>query len=260
MNMRDLPIGVFDSGLGGLSVLRELIQIMPDEDFIYFGDSKNAPYGTKSHEEILHLSVKGAQELIDHGIKSLVIACNTATSLAVNTLRETYKALPIIGLEPALKPAVENSKGGKIIVMATPATLAEEKFAALLKKHKEGCDISLLPAPGLVETVEKGAFDSPELYSLLEELFAPFDLEKVESVVLGCTHYPFVKKEIIKTVGSHVTLYDGGRGAAAETKRRLSENDLLSFGQKGTITITNSLDNEAILKRSYELLESPIYV
>lgn len=258
MNNKDKPIGVFDSGLGGLSVLKHMRSLMPNENFIYYGDSANAPYGTKSHDEIFNLSCDCAKKLCDMGIKALVVACNTATSIAINHLREVYKNIPVIGLEPALKPAVENSKGGKIIVMATPATLSEEKFAALYKKWKGEWDISLLPSPGLVEAVENSKFDTPELYSLLEKLFAPFEKDTVESVVLGCTHYPFVAREIKKVLGSHVTLYDGGLGAAAECRRRLEASNLLKTEGSGETTIFNSLNKEEAYKKSLALLDLSI--
>lgn len=257
MSLSDLPIGVFDSGLGGLSVLQALRCRMPRESYIYFGDSANAPYGVKSHDEIFALTMDAAEKLINRGIKALVVACNTATSIAINALRERYSEIPIIGLEPALKPAVEHSRGGRIIVMATPATLTEPKFRNLLAKYGGTHDISLLPAPGLVEEVEKGKFRTGELYSMLGDLFAPFDLKTIESIVLGCTHFPFAAEEILETVGSGVRLYDGGSGAAAETERRLAALGLLSEGG-GDLTIINSLGTKEIYDLSYMLLEKRI--
>lgn len=137
MNVKNMPIGFFDSGVGGLSVLREAIKLLPNEDFIYFGDSKNAPYGTKSVDEVRELSFKASELLLKYSVKAIVVACNTATSAAIENLRNTYKNMPIIGIEPALKPAVELKREGKIVIMATPMTLSEKSFIILWKDIKK---------------------------------------------------------------------------------------------------------------------------
>ena len=193
----DRPIGVFDSGVGGISVLRELYALMGNENFIYFGDSANAPYGEKTKEEVRALSFEVAKKLMDMGVKALVIACNTATSAAAKELREKYgDKLSIIGLEPALKPAVMENKGKTIAVMATPLTLREEKFLGLLASYEKDAKIIPLEAPGLAEMIEKGILEGEKIENYLKELFA--DLPKVDALVLGCTHYPLIKDTIKK--------------------------------------------------------------
>lgn len=250
-----LPIGVMDSGLGGISVLRELTLIMPEEKFIYYGDSANAPYGEKSREEILSLTCNVVEGLVESGIKALVIACNTATSRACAFLREKYPDLAIIGLEPALKPAIENSRGGTIVVMATKATLLGDKFHLLLDKYSDDNDVFLMPAPDIVGFVERGETDGEGIKSYLEGLFSPLDGKDIESVVLGCTHFPFVKDAIRSVAGEGVVIYDGGKGAAAETKRRLEKDGLLSDDGEGYVIIENSLGTDEIIDLSWELFE-----
>lgn len=160
--MRELkcgPVAVMDSGLGGISVLRELVRAMPGEDFLYFGDSANAPYGTKPTEEVRRLTFEAAQNLFDRGCKALVVACNTATAAAIDTLREKYPDTIVIGIEPALKLAADHFPGGRIAVLATPVTLREEKFQHLLHRYGADCRVFSIPAPGLVELVESGHTD-----------------------------------------------------------------------------------------------------
>ncbi len=252
---RYLPIGVLDSGLGGISVLRELVREMPGENYIYYGDSANAPYGVKTHGEITELCERVVAKLLEHGVKAVVIACNTATSVAAGHLRKKYPDLPIIGEEPALKPAVENSCGGTCVVMATKATLEGEKFRTLLEKYAVGKKVVPIPAPKLVEFVESGIFGGEEVEAYLKELFAPLGGEKPESVVLGCTHFPFVANSVKKVLGDGVKIYDGGHGAALQTKRVLDGKGLLSPAEKGTVTIENSLGTDRIKELSVMLLE-----
>ena len=163
MDNKYKPIGVLDSGLGGISVLKEAVKIMANEDFIYFGDSKNAPYGVKTAEEVKELTFNAVETLLKKGVKGIVIACNTATSAAVADLRVKYPELPLVGIEPALKPAVNNPKEGKILVMATPMTLKEAKFHRLLDRFKGNRVIELVPCGGLMEYVESGVLDGDEL-------------------------------------------------------------------------------------------------
>lgn len=183
-----------DSGLGGLSVLREAIKLMPKEDFIYYGDSLHAPYGVKPQAEIRDLTFAVVEKLLDMGIKGLAVACNTATSAAVRLLRNTYPELPIVGIEPAVKPAVTESHGGRILVMATPMTLKQEKFQNLLAKYREQADIVPVQCDGLMEFVEHGDLDGQELDDYFAEKLSPVLTDDTESIVLGCTHYPFLKK------------------------------------------------------------------
>lgn len=253
MNTKHDYIAVFDSGVGGLSVLRHLRRVMPGERYLYFGDSANAPYGTKTKEDVKKLTFDAAQRLISRGIKALVVACNTATSAAIHDLRIAYPDLVVIGIEPALKLAAERFPGGKLCVMATPMTLREEKFAALMRRYEEVCHVQKLPAPGLVELVEGGKADSPEADSLLKTLFATLE-STPDAVVLGCTHYPFAAKAISRVLGGGVTLLDGGEGTARETRRRLAEAGLLEEGE-GALVIENSREDPALIDLSWNLLK-----
>ena len=236
MDSRDY-IAVFDSGVGGLSVLRHLMARMPNERYLYFGDSANAPYGTKTKEKVHDLTFTAVEKLMQEGIKALVVACNTATSAAINDLRKAYPGLIIIGIEPALKLAADQFPGGKLGVMATPMTLREEKFSRLMEQFQETCQIHKIPAPGLVELIEAGKADGPETEALLRELFAGFP--KLDALVLGCTHYPFAAKAIAKVLGPEVALLDGGEGTARQTQRRLEQAGLVHQGS-GQITLMSS--------------------
>ena len=231
-------IAVFDSGVGGISVLRQLLAQMPGERYLYYGDSANAPYGTRPTEEIRRLVLAVAEKLVARGVKALVVACNTATAAAIDTLRATYPDLIVVGIEPAVKLAAQQFPRGRIGVMATPVTLREEKFRHLVEKVAAQCEIVTLPAPGLPELVEQGKANSPESRALLEELLDPWRGE-LDAVVLGCTHYPFAAPTIQAILGEETKLLDGGEGTARETKRRLREAGLLLEG-KGEILWENS--------------------
>lgn len=252
MNTKKDYIGVFDSGLGGISVLRHLRRLLPGERFLYFGDSAHAPYGTKSREEVKALSFAAAEKLMTQGLKALVVACNTATSAAIRELREKYPDLIVVGIEPALKPAADRFPGGTIGVMATPMTLQEEKFAGLLSRYGENCRVCKLPAPGLVELIEAGKGDSPEAEALLRGLFAPVE-GALDALVLGCTHFPFAAKAISQVLGERVVLLEGGDGTARETLRRLKNAGLLEEGT-GSVMICNSSPDENMIRLSYERL------
>ena len=255
MNSNKLPIGVIDSGVGGLSVLRELIAIMPNEDYVFFGDSANAPYGTKTVETVRKLTFSSAQKLIDIGIKALVIACNTATSAAAQPLREKYKSIPIIGIEPALKPAALAKPNPTVIVMATPLTLQQDKFLSLMNKYTEDAHIIPLACPGLPELVESGCFGGEKLDAYLERLFSPFDKEKIDSIVLGCTHYPLIKDQILRAFGRPVDIFDGSIGTAKHTRHLLEEAGLLSpSDRQGKVTLLNSSSSEHIKELEKRIL------
>lgn len=253
MNAKTDAIAVFDSGVGGISVLRQLCKLMPGETFLYLGDSANAPYGTRPTGEIRQLSLNVAEKLVARGIKALVVACNTATAAAIETLRQTYPDLIVVGIEPALKPAADRFPGGTIGVLATPVTLREEKFQQLAAHYGQHCTVVKLPAPGLSELVEHGMGDSQEAENLLRPLLEPW-VGKLDALVLGCTHYPFAAATIRRILGDDIVLLDGGEGTARETKRRLVQADLLSDTQ-GSIIIENSLDDPKLLELSRKLLE-----
>ena len=248
-----LPIGVFDSGVGGVSILKELVKLMPNENYIYLGDSANAPYGTKTLEQVIELVCKDAEYLYQKGIKALVVACNTATSAGIQILREKYTDIPVIGIEPALKPAVLSAEHPTVLVMATPMTLREEKFRRLMQRFETDAEIVPLPCPGLMEFVERGELESEALKEYLQNLFAPF--EKVDAVVLGCTHYPFVRGMIQKVLGDGAVLFDGGEGTARETRRQLADRELLNPSEeKGKVVFENSAKEERLLRLCEELL------
>lgn len=250
------PIGVFDSGVGGISVLRELIRVMPNENYIYLGDSKHAPYGTKPLETVRELTFENARLLLAQGAKGLVVACNTATSAAVRLMRSTYPQLPIVGIEPALKPAALQKEHPRVLVMATPMTVQQEKFRQLMARYEEKAEIYPLPCPGLMEFVEAGDLESEKLHDFLLELLGPYLDKKLDSVVLGCTHYPFARKMIQNIVGDTVTIFDGGAGTAREMRRRIAAADLLNPSEEhGWVKFENSVATEEELALCRRLLE-----
>ena len=253
MNRKEDYIAVFDSGVGGISVLRHLIRVMPGERFLYFGDSANAPYGSRTTEAVRQLTLDGAKFLTErYPLKALVIACNTATAAAVQQVRAVYPDLVVIGIEPALKVAADNFPGGRIGVMATEVTLREEKFDTLLHRFERACTITKIPAPGLVQLVEQGKVNCPETDVLLHTILDPY-IGKLDALVLGCTHYPFAAEAIGRVLGPEVTLLEGGDGTARETRRRLDLAGLLEQGS-GEITIINSSPDPGMIRLSYDRL------
>ena len=249
---RDGFVGVFDSGVGGISVLRHLLRLMPGERYLYFGDSANAPYGSRPTEEVRRLTLAAVERLLAQPVKALVIACNTATAAAVTQVRQAYPERIVVGIEPALKVAADHFPGGRVGVMATEVTLREEKFDALLHRFDRNCAVAKIPAPGLVERIESGQGESPETQALLETILRPY-VGKLDALVLGCTHYPFAAGQIARILGPEVALLDGGEGTARETKRRLAAADLLENGP-GQVRITNSSRDPGLLRLSERLL------
>ncbi len=255
VELRRQPIGVFDSGVGGISVLRECVKIMPNEDFIYYGDSKNAPYGTKPTEVVRELTIAQVKRFLEIPIKGCVIACNSATSAAVRVLREMYPELPLVGIEPALKPASLYKRDPRVLVLATPMTIKEEKFKNLLAKYEDKATIYGLPCPGLMEYVEEGKYDTSEVSNFLEELLAPYRGGVIDAVVLGCTHYPFVKDKISQVLGPGVRVFDGGEGTAREMRRRIDVAGLLTDKTtRGEVIFENSSDDKSKIKLCNRLL------
>lgn len=251
MDLREGYIGVFDSGVGGISVLRELVRQLPQEKFLYFGDSANAPYGSRPTEQVRELTCNVAEMLLGRNCKALVVACNTATSAAIVQLRQSYPETIIIGIEPALKVAADQYPNGKVGVMATEVTLREEKFAHQLDRFPQ-MNVTSIPAPGLVELIEAGKADAPETYALLEKLLCPH-VGKLDALVLGCTHYPFVRSAIGQILGDDVALLDGGEGTARQTRRQLELAGLLRSGQ-GEVIIENSRKDPALTELCRTLL------
>lgn len=248
-------IAVFDSGVGGISVLGELRRLLPGERYLYFGDSANAPYGTRPTAEVQALTFAAVERLLwETPLKALVIACNTATAAAVAALRQKYPELIIIGIEPALKLAASRFPGGNIGIMATEVTLREEKLGRLMDRVADHCQIQKIPAPGLVELVEQGLADSPQAEALLSGILGPH-VGKLDALVLGCTHYPFASKRISAVLGPSTALIDGGAGTARETQRRLAEAGLVENGS-GSLTMTNSSPDPEMLELSWKLLHT----
>lgn len=245
MKTRSSPVAVFDSGVGGISVLKELVALLPNENFRYFGDSANAPYGIKTSEQVRELTMEHIGRMISQGAKAVVIACNTATSAAVGALRDKYPDIPIIGMEPALKTAVLSGCHPRVLVMATPMTLRLEKFNRLMEKYHSYGDIHLLPCKGLVERIEAGDFLGDDMKKFLTELLREYIEAPVDSVVLGCTHYPFVRPLIRKLLGEEVKIIDGSLGTAKELMRRLESIDMLNTASvAGSILFENSRNTE----------------
>ena len=249
------PIGVLDSGLGGVSVLRALRDLLPQENYLYFGDSANAPYGVKSEEEIRVLSFNVVEKLVAQGVKAIVIACNTITSAAVTALREKYADLIIVGTEPAVKPAIFFRPRGKVLVMATTATLQGTRFQALVQRWQGEATIIACPCPGLMEFVERGDTQSPELREYLTKKINSVKGWKADCVVLGCTHYPFVQNMIQELMGKKVRIFDGAPGIARQVERRLEKADLLNDeGRPGEILWQNSSSDVRLLALGKKLL------
>ena len=242
------PVAVFDSGLGGISVLRELVRTLPRENYLYFGDSLHAPYGTKTPQEVITLSLQAADRLLAQGAKALVVACNTATSAAIRTLRKTYPELAIVGTEPAIKPAVERHPGGRILMLATAMTVQEEKFQRLKAQYDDQAQIIPIACSGLMEYVEQGILRGAEVEGYLLDKLEPYLKVPIDAVVLGCTHYPFLRGAIRRIVGRRPEIIDGSIGIARQLERRLEEQGLLNPGDVSSkVEFQNSLDEPEIL-------------
>ena len=255
MDRRELPVAVFDSGLGGLSVLRALRRVLPQERFVFFGDSANAPYGSRPTEEIRSLTLTALENMDrTYGCKAIVVACNTATSAAIQALRQRYCDRPVIGIEPALKPAADRHPGEQILVMATETTLREAKFAHLMQTYAGRAQVVPLPCPGLVEFVERGELDSPALADYLQTRLAPYPAPA--ALVLGCTHYPFVRP-VLQRLRPDTEILDGSDGTARETRRRLQEAGLLREAGPGEVLLTNSSPDPAKKALAELLLSLP---
>lgn len=244
-------IAVFDSGVGGISVLRRLRQVMPAERYLYFGDSANAPYGVRPSGEVRALTLAAAEKLLTRNVKALVIACNTATSAAFDALREKYPDLIVTGIEPALAQAAAQYPGAHIGVMATPTTLRGTRFLENKQRYERLCRITPLPAPGLMELVEAGKHDSPEAEALIRGVLAACP-EIPDVLLLGCTHYPFTENAIRRVVGRRTVIMDGALHTAQQTRAALEQAGLLHEGP-GEVMIENSLPQARILQLSRQL-------
>lgn len=256
INICERPIAVIDSGMGGISVLRVLREVLPRENYIYFGDSANAPYGEKSGEEVKAITDRNIAMLLSKDAKAIVIACNTATSVAAEHVRKKYPDVPIIGMEPAIKPAAMCAEHPTVLVMATPLTLKKEKFLCLMDKYAYKADFINVPCHGLVELVEQGITEGEKMDAFLAALLAPYiKVATIDAVVLGCTHYLHVSDAIAKALGGNVQIFDGALGTAKETERRLGALNILNPSEKtGHLSILNSSDDPKFIELSKKLL------
>ena len=255
MGDKNSPIGVFDSGVGGISTLGALKRELPMERFHYYGDTKNAPYGTKSTEEVIACSRRVVDLLMASDIKALVIACNTASGAAAATLRAEL-TIPVIAMEPALKPAEEGRRGGQILVMATPLTLKQEKFLGLMDRF--GAHALPMPCPGLMELVERE--DEAGARRYLEKIFGTWELENVDAVVLGCTHYVFLKPMIRQMLPDRIRMTDGNAETARQLRRVLAERGLLREERAGSVRMETSGEAEKILPVMERLYEKALLI
>lgn len=234
---RHLPVGVFDSGFGGISVLRVLAARFPQEDFLYFGDNRNAPYGVRSQTDIQRLTQSSAQAICRLGVKALVVACNTASGAALDMLRDTLP-VPVVGIRPPLERAQNLRRDGQVLVMATPATLSSPAYAALAQRH--GQRTIHLPCPGLMEFVERGELSGPGLHAFLSRLLAPYARAATDVVVLGCTHYPLISGAIAPFFPD-APMLDGSEETADALAAALQAHDLAAASpDAGTITFLSS--------------------
>lgn len=234
-------IGVFDSGVGGLSILNELVKELPYEDFYYYGDSLNNPYGEKSDEELLKITSNIVEKLINKNCKLIVIACNTATTRCMKKLREIYSNVIFVGTVPAIKVACDK-RFKNTLVMATPATIESERTYELIRDNKRyDQNIYLLPCPGLAKAIEQN--DKEKIKRILQNDFKDYKDKEIDAIVLGCTHYPFIREEILEEMPNTV-LIDGSIGVSKEVKRQLEEHGLLNDERVRKIEIYNSLTEE----------------
>lgn len=226
------PIGLFDSGIGGLSIMKEIRRLLPEEDLIYVADSKYCPYGERTSEEIIKRSFIITKFLLTKGVKLIVVACNTASIAALQSLRDNFN-LPFVGVEPAVKQAALHTKDKKVGVLATELTLSGERFSSLVEKFAGGLNVINQPCPGLVEKVEAGEIDGSETEALVKEYIEPLKAYGVDVVVLGCTHYPFLRPIVEKFLGAGVKVIDTGEPVARQTRRLLAERSLLTSNLEG---------------------------
>jgi glutamate racemase len=220
------PIGIFDSGIGGLTITASIRQALPRERLLYFGDTAHVPYGPRSLEEVRGFSFAITHALLEHGCKTIVIACNTASAAALRALREAYPDVAFVGMEPAVKPAVEHTRSGVVGVIATVATFQSELYATIVERFAHGVKVLHQPCPGLVKQIESGAFDSPETEQMLRGWLTPMQEAGIDALVLGCTHYPIVRPVIERILGPHVRVIDPAPAIARQLQRVLHRDGL----------------------------------
>ncbi len=226
--MQTNPIGIFDSGIGGTSIWKEIHSLLPNENTIYLADSANAPYGIKGKQAIVDLSIKNTEYLINQGCKIIVVACNTATTNAISLLRKNYD-IPFIGIEPAIKPAALNSKTKAIGILATKGTLSSDLFYTTTSLYAHGLKVVEQVGEGLVELIEMGKINSEEIKMLLKEYLKPMLEANIDYLVLGCTHYPYLIPQLIEMLPKHIKIIDSGEAVARQTKAVLEKHHLLNL-------------------------------
>ena len=247
----DHPIGIFDSGVGGTSIWKEIVDQLPYENTIYLADSKNAPYGNKSVDEIISLSIKNTELLLSSKCKIIVVACNTATTNAISVLRNNYD-VPFIGIEPAIKPATLKTNTNSIGILATKGTLSSSLFYSTSKEYTQGIKITEVIGEGLVPLIENGKIHSQELIDLLKKYLAPMIEEKIDHLVLGCSHYPYLIPLIRNLIPNHINIIDSGEAVARQTKNVLDQYGLLRVNTTNTFHKFLCNDQTHVLK---ELLQ-----
>ncbi|WP_138434955.1 glutamate racemase [Winogradskyella algicola] len=229
--MSNYPIGIFDSGVGGTSIFKEIHALLPTENIIYLADSKNAPYGNKTQEEIKNLSIKNTEYLLSKGCKTIVVACNTATTNAITYLRESYE-VPFIGIEPAIKPAALNTKTKAVGILATKGTLSSQLFHKTSDLYANGIKVIEQIGEGIVPLIESGKLNSSEMKDLLQLYLEPMLKANIDYLVLGCTHYPYLIPMLETMLPEDVKIIDSGLAVAKQTKAVLQSQDLLNFGHE----------------------------
>jgi glutamate racemase len=246
------PIIVFDSGFGGISVLKELIQVMPNEDFLYYGDSANAPYGPRPQSEVRDLTLEAIQSLEQYGPKAVVIACNTATAASLDALRQVF-TIPVIGIRPAVQAAAA-AGGERMLVLATAGTLGSASFHQQMEELKTDAEVITMAAPGIVTYVEGTMNDRTGILAYLKDLFRPLEGKRVDSVVLGCTHFPFAKDVIQEALGYPVTFFDASKDVARETEAELAKRGWKNAEEEsGSLTFVNSAHKQQMLSFAWNL-------
>ncbi|MFZ1570306.1 MAG: glutamate racemase [Thiolinea sp.] len=253
MIKQSAPIGVFDSGLGGISVLREIHRLLPAEQLIYIADSGHAPYGSKSTEYISQRCLQLSEFLLEQGAKMLVVACNTATAHAIDTMREQL-SVPVIGMEPAVKPAARLTKSGVIGVLATQQTVKSQRLQRLIHDYAHGVKVVAQACPGLVEHVEKGDFASLELRALLTDYTTPLLKQGADVLVLGCTHYPFLAATLHEIVGPTITILETSNAVAQHVNRVLAKHELQNSSEQQGLVSFYSSKVDAVHWQSMQLL------
>jgi glutamate racemase len=247
--MKNKPIGIFDSGVGGTSIFKEIHSLLPNENCIYLADSKNAPYGNKSEDEILQLGIKNTEYLLSKGCKIIVVACNTATTNAISFLRSNY-SIPFIGIEPAIKPAALSTQTKAVGILATKGTLSSQLFHKTADLYAKGIKVIEQIGEGIVPLIETGHLESDEMKALLQTYLEPMLAQDIDYLVLGCTHYPYLIPMLTKMLPKHIKIIDSGLAVARQTQAVLESNDLLNtttlkptiqFYSNGNVDILNSI-------------------